>query len=499
MYRRLSALCLAFLLIAGPAYSALTSMREPLFGTTDGARERADGADAALLAPINYAEAIDHYERADDLFKRAGSVDSIRRYLVKAEARFNKAAEAAGIARTAFSRTIEAREDALASEAPRFAERDWRDGEEAFSEATRRLERGSLKAAERSADKAETAFRAGELAAIKANYLNETKGLIKEAQALRADRYAPVSLNNARILLETAENELNGDRYDTDKPRSLALDAKHNALHAIYVAKLEQKIRDKETSLESILLAWEASISRLGDALDLPVYFDDGEVQAIEQLLLAIEHQNKQQRVTRQDLEDQAQQVAALNTQIEKMQKLLGGGSQTIEELENLLEQQARHRERFATVESLFPVDQATVLRQGDTVIIRMIGLNFDSGAAELKEEHLPLLAVLQNAISEFPESQVVVEGHTDAFGSDQQNLSLSQNRADAVVRHLLGTLPISPANLSAMGFGETRPVANNETEEGRKRNRRIDVVIQPVWAEDTVARVSAPNIVLNR
>ena len=166
------------------------------------------------------------------------------------------------------------------------------------------------------------------------------------------------------------------------------------------------------------------------------------------------------------------------------MQELLGGGSQTIEELERLLEQQARHRERFATVEGLFQSNQATVLRQGDVVIIRMIGLNFDSGLADLKLEHIPILDTLEQAISEFPESQVVVEGHTDAFGSDQQNLSLSQARADSVVRHLLTSLPISPANLRSMGYGESRPVANNETPEGRKRNRRIDVVIRPAWVQ---------------
>ena len=146
------------------------------------------------------------------------------------------------------------------------------------------------------------------------------------------------------------------------------------------------------------------------------------------------------------------------------------------------LARQTRHRERFTAVESLFDPHQATVLRQGDTVIIRMIGLNFDSGASVLKPEHRELLTTLESAIAEFPESRVVVEGHTDAFGSDADNLGLSQARADAVVQHLLRTLPISPANLNAMGFGETRPVANNETAEGRKRNRRIDIVIKPQW-----------------
>jgi outer membrane protein OmpA-like peptidoglycan-associated protein len=130
----------------------------------------------------------------------------------------------------------------------------------------------------------------------------------------------------------------------------------------------------------------------------------------------------------------------------------------------------------------MFTSNQASVLRRGDNVIIRMIGLNLDSGTAYLKPEHADILTTLENGIGVFPESRVVVEGHTDAFGSDQQNLQLSQQRAKAVVNHLLTSMPISPMNLASLGFGESRPVANNKTSEGRMRNRRIDVVIEPSW-----------------
>ena len=197
-----------------------------------------------------------------------------------------------------------------------------------------------------------------------------------------------------------------------------------------------------------------------------------------------------------ENLGDQEVQVALLNARLAKMQVLLGGGNQTIEELEILLEQQAQHRERFARVENMFPAEQAAVFRQGDTVIMRSIGLNFDSGNAQLKNEHEAMLATLKQAIDVFPESRVIVEGHTDAFGSDAQNQDLSQSRAESVVLHLVGTMALSPANLNSVGYGETRPVANNETEEGRKRNRRIDVVIQPSWVtQDKLASVSLDTV----
>lgn len=488
-----------------PVTAAMTSMREPLFGSADQARLRADDLNASLLAPISYGEGAAAYQRAEDTFKRAGSIDAIRRYLSRAETGFDKAAEAAELASTALNSTIRARTDALATDTPTFATDAWDDGERYFTEATRKLERGSIRLAERAAEKAEKAYRDGELVAIKTNYLSETRDYIALAKKLRAERYAPESLANAIQFLDAAESELTTNRYDTDKPRSLAADAKHSALHAIYIAKIENRIRSREVNLESVLLGWEADITRLGDTLDQPVYFDYGATDAIDTLLEALERIKFRESALAQQLADRDMELAGLNEQVLKMQELLGGGNQTIEEMEVLLaeqqqrlEREARHRERFTTVEGLFEPQQATVLRQADTIIIRMIGLNFDSGASGLKPEHRDILADLEQAIAEFPESRILVEGHTDAFGSDADNLGLSQARADSVVAHLLGSLPISPANLNAMGYGETRPVANNETAEGRKRNRRIDVVIKPQWIDDqTIARVQLPDLML--
>jgi outer membrane protein OmpA-like peptidoglycan-associated protein len=74
----------------------------------------------------------------------------------------------------------------------------------------------------------------------------------------------------------------------------------------------------------------------------------------------------------------------------------------------------------------------------------------------------------------------MVVEGHTDSHGSDQTNLSLSQQRAMAVRGYLMNSMALNPQLITAVGYGESQPVANNETPEGRRRNRRIDIRIQP-------------------
>jgi OOP family OmpA-OmpF porin len=79
-----------------------------------------------------------------------------------------------------------------------------------------------------------------------------------------------------------------------------------------------------------------------------------------------------------------------------------------------------------------------------------------------------------------FPRSQIVIEGHTDSYGDDGANLTLSRRRAEAIGAYLSGTLGVQSFRISAVGYGETQPIASNDTPQGRERNRRIDVIIEP-------------------
>ena len=89
------------------------------------------------------------------------------------------------------------------------------------------------------------------------------------------------------------------------------------------------------------------------------------------------------------------------------------------------------------------------------------------------------MLAKVGDALKLFPTASITVEGHTDSAGSDSANLLLSQDRADAVRQYLISNLGISTEKVSSIGYGEARPIASNETDSGRARNRRIDVVMQ--------------------
>jgi outer membrane protein OmpA-like peptidoglycan-associated protein len=157
----------------------------------------------------------------------------------------------------------------------------------------------------------------------------------------------------------------------------------------------------------------------------------------------------------------------------------LGGVSDERLALQRRVDQQDQLRASIAAVESSFDAKEARVYREGDDVVISLTGINFASGRSTIDPASLPLLRKVQEGIARFPGVSVVVEGHTDSNGSESANLILSQDRADAVKQYLLNGSSLNPEKVSSVGYGETRPVASNDTAEGRARNRRIDVVIR--------------------
>lgn len=472
-------LVISLVLCSSLSFAAMEELKEPLFEEASAALRAANAANGAILAPTSYKDGAELYRRAEKTLADGGSLESIRRDLSRATKSFQNSARSSVVADAAFGGTLQARADAVNAEAATYAPDAWLAAETKFADATTSMEKDRKRSAERSGEQALEMFRQAELKAIKANYLNETRTLLERADDQKAERWAPKSFADASRLLTEAETALNKDRYDTDRPRSLAQQAKHSAKHAIYVSRMADAIDDNDTNLEDLLMGWETSIGKLAAQVDTPVHFDDGQEQAISTIQTAVVNLQSQLALQSNSITERDEQINALNGQVAQLQQSLGNKSEAAEALNQVLAQQERNRMRFATVENLFNVDQANVLRKGNTVIVRMIGLTFDSGAATLKPEHNEVLNLLNQAVAEFPGSTVVIEGHTDSFGSDKTNLNLSQQRAESVEAYLTNQ-GVSPGRLTALGYGESQPVANNESPEGRRRNRRIDVVVYP-------------------
>jgi OOP family OmpA-OmpF porin len=107
-------------------------------------------------------------------------------------------------------------------------------------------------------------------------------------------------------------------------------------------------------------------------------------------------------------------------------------------------------------------------------------GILFDVGSDHIRGESTPTLAEIGDMLKTHPTLKLTIEGHTDNVGSASANQSLSEKRAAAVKQYLVSTFAIDAARLKSVGYGATKPVAPNTTDEGRQNNRRVELVKQP-------------------
>jgi OmpA-OmpF porin, OOP family len=102
----------------------------------------------------------------------------------------------------------------------------------------------------------------------------------------------------------------------------------------------------------------------------------------------------------------------------------------------------------------------------------------FDTGQASIQSESAPVLDNLTATAMRCPDALIEISGHTDSVGSDDTNLQLSRRRAEAVSDYLKKA-GVGAERMTAVGYGKTRPIASNDSEEGRARNRRIEFDVQ--------------------
>lgn len=130
--------------------------------------------------------------------------------------------------------------------------------------------------------------------------------------------------------------------------------------------------------------------------------------------------------------------------------------------------------------ERLTHIPRTTVERVGeDTLLVHFNSdVLFPAGSATLDSDGRSTLEQVADVINDYRKTAVVVQGHTDALGSEESNQSLSERRARAVESYLMNR-GVDPGRMTAIGFGESAPVASNASAEGRQRNRRVDVLLK--------------------
>jgi outer membrane protein OmpA-like peptidoglycan-associated protein len=471
---------LVVLALVSAAPLSAQDLRSDIFREADDVMAAALAARTDVLAPASFGEAEKLYRRAEDNLERGRRIEDIQRDLAKAIEHLKKGIEATKLAEVTLVAPLDARDDAANADAQHYASDLWKKADKKFVDAARALENGDVNRAKKRGDEARVLFRDAELEAIKSNFFNETRALLEKAQKQRVERGAPETIARSRELLGQAEAALERDRYDTDLPRTLAGEAKYEANHAFNIAEIAGRIDKRDLTIEQLILESERPLALISGTVDVVPLFHTGYHETTQNIITHIEALQIENETLGHDLADRERTLANLEAQITDLEEKFGGASEEHLALQRQMEAQAAIRERFDRIQKMFDRDEARVLRDADDVIVRVVGLQFDVATAVIQPQYFALLTRVQDAINLFPGSHLQVEGHTDSHGTDEINLELSEARAQAVREYLIANMRLDQERITAVGHGESQPIANNETAEGRARNRRIDIVITP-------------------
>ncbi|HMB59516.1 MAG TPA: OmpA family protein, partial [Xanthomonadales bacterium] len=117
-------------------------------------------------------------------------------------------------------------------------------------------------------------------------------------------------------------------------------------------------------------------------------------------------------------------------------------------------------------------------LRQTESGVVVTLGdVLFETGETELKPEAQTSLVEVVDLLQSEPDKKIRIEGHTDSVGDAAANVRLSEQRAQSVLDALV-SLGVDGSRITSVGMGEDFPIATNDTEEGRSKNRRVDVIL---------------------
>jgi OOP family OmpA-OmpF porin len=482
-----------------------TSSMENVIGEINGLEKEIGQArqeQIDVLSPGSFAKAEASFNEAKSRAEKGTHLSSILESITAARGYLKDARENAKVARTMLPQVIESRRMAHLAGASKL-EKLYAKAEEQFLKLTEAIEKNNINYTRKNAVKVDEAYRSLELAAIKNETIGEARKVLAQAEKNDAKKYAPRSFNIAQKHLSDTDEFITNNRYDKDtmevkakeslffSSRAFVLTKQSKALDELnpedkvlwtegFLSKITTQLaaRDSrdlhmEDQTRNILLSIDA-LQNEHEQTSRKLVFTQQELAETQAILVELEAKSMEDQKDKEMLlADQKAREAQMMREKEKIQAEQA-------ETARKLEEQRRFNQKFIEIQQSFGADEAEVYKRGNQLIVQLKGIQFPSGKAIIMPENFQLLGKVQEAIKAFDNPSVVVEGHTDSIGDNESNQVLSQKRADSVHDYLIANKTIAEGKIISRGYGSSRPLASNETPEGRAINRRIDVIITP-------------------
>ncbi len=289
------------------------------------------------------------------------------------------------------------------------------------------------------------------------------------AQEHDAEAYAEGMMRDAQIALGQAHNLASKDKARIDYSRraiALSSDAIRITLGRKEAEELERQIAERRAEMEALEERANEAEERSRHAFEA--------LDAAQIAIAAATQQQLEAEASVQETQNELDRIGAEKNALQLEQAaMLSSMAGLREESKQLRKEREAMSNRLEG--ALSQVAETRNSARG--LIVNLPDILFDLNKAALKPETQIVIAKLSGILLMMPDLNVRVEGHTDATGADDYNLTLSEKRAQSVSGFLENN-GIASSRLQAVGYGKTRPVADNDSSEGRRKNRRVEIII---------------------
>lgn len=426
----------------------------------------AEKADLPNLAPKGYQQAVEDYNTAyeDAVKQKKGANEIAENGLINLRTAISNAESSKVVLRE----VLDARQKTVEANAPTIFPEKFNKLESELKSATQAIEGKDIEEAKQLRAELIKAYSDLELAALKTSTTRQARAKIAEAKKSRADDYAPKTFKLAEEELALALDVLTAGRTQTKKAEE------HAALSAYYAERSKQlteliiNFDQRDFSAEDTLLWYQDQLDLVNKPFGRDLGFDKPNFNVVNELQGRINSLIEELDQKQNALVSANENIAMLEGQVESIDAKFKQDRNA----------SFKAQQRYKKISNMFSEQEAYVFRQGNNVLLETHAFNFKVGNSEIDSNNYGLLKKIMDAINVFDNPDVVIMGHTDSTGGDAINMQLSLKRAQTVTDFLKKIGKLASNKVSTRGYGESRPVASNETKEGRERNRRIEVLI---------------------
>lgn len=425
---------------------------------------------AREFAPEHYAAAKEALENAK-AYLSSGKASEAREEIDRCADNITIAISATERLNSSFSNLVESRDRMQMSDPKNLRDDLVERAEKDFGRVVESVEDGDMRKAEKEASLARDTMHAAQVVAAREQFSRPVAKGIAAARRVKGREYAPKAYNEAVEAQSTVEKLIKDDPDAQVKMYAISKKGEYKAERAMKIAEMGNRFSENPAEVETWVDAEEARLNLIGKRLGVDLSnARDAEEQA-KMLQQAISDMEKEYL---QQLADSDKQIQELNSKLGNYE----GDLAAMAEMRRKLQLTRDAEAKIKRLTKLFnPKDVEILLTPDADVILRMKALNFRSGSAVIPSNTYTMLDNASQAMIMFNDRAARVEGHTDSVGANIYNQKLSERRADAVKTYLTEKLQATHA-IDAVGFGEEKPIANNETAKGREKNRRIDIVL---------------------